>query len=119
MEVAVADVADDRAGEAGARRGPRASQDHSASAEIGTQASVVERARPGTQRARGVVGAVAGVPQLAAARASSVAQREALRAVLGGDLLGLGGLRRDLRRRAVELEEQRRRDAVVQFVGGG
>ena len=41
---------------------------------------------------------------------------EARAAVLGGDLLGLLGLRRDLVRRAVELEEERRRDRVVEPV---
>ena len=68
---------------------------------------------PGAQRPGRVVGAVAGVPHLAPLCLVG-GPAEPLPAVLGGDLLGLLGLRGDLGRRAVELEEQRRGDGVVE-----
>ena len=67
VEVAVADVADDRREQPGrVEVAPWSRRCISASAEIGTQASVVKPLRAGPQRAAGLVGAVAGVPERAA-----------------------------------------------------
>ena len=120
VEVAVADVADDRRRQAMLGDvAPAPPTMQSASAEIGTHTSVVMPAAPGPQRPRGVVGAVAGVPQ-AAALALVGGPGEVAAPELGGDLGRLARLGGDVRfGAAVELEEQGRGDRERRLRRGG
>ena len=70
------------------------------------------RRQPGPQRQAGVVGVVPRLPEPVALLRRG-GPLEVLAAVLAGDLLRRLGLLRDARRRAVELDEQRRRFALA------
>ena len=93
----------------------RVSRTHSASCEIGTQTSVVQRLAAGTQRERRIERVVTRLPE---PRAIFGRRRplEAGRALLGGDAPATAArvLGHRLVARAVELEEQRRLQRVVQ-----